>query len=46
MRYYLYTPPDYRHTDKHLRLVMTLIAQVAALGKAEPLISTAARQEI
>ncbi len=23
LRYYLYTPPDYRHTDKHLRLVMT-----------------------
>ena len=25
-RYYPHTPPDYRHTDKHLRLVMTFIA--------------------
>ncbi len=25
-RYYPYTLPDYRHTDKHLRLVMTLIS--------------------
>ena len=25
-RDYPYTPTDYRHTDKHLRLVMTLIA--------------------
>ncbi len=35
-------------THKHLRLVMTLIAlgpQVGALGKAKPLISTAARQK-
>ncbi len=37
-------PPDYRHTDKHLRLVMTLVA-LAALGKAEPLISTTAHQK-
>ncbi len=27
-RNYSYTPPDYKHTDKHLRLVMTLIALV------------------
>ena len=25
-RYYHYTPPDYRHTDKHLGLEMTFIA--------------------
>ncbi len=39
-----HTPTDYRHTDKHLRLAVTPIA-LAALGKAEPLISTAARQK-
>ena len=33
---YLHTPTDFRHTDKHLRLVMVLIA----------LISTAIRQKI
>ena len=26
MRNYPHTPTDYRHTDKHLRLVMVLIA--------------------
>ena len=32
---YLHMSPDYRHTDKHLRLALLF----AALGKAEPLIS-------
>ncbi len=36
-------PPDYRHIDKHFRLGMTIF--FAALGKAEPLILTAARQK-
>ncbi len=35
-------PTDYRDTDKHLRLVMTLnLSLFAALGKGKPLVSTA-----
>ncbi len=50
-RNYPHTPTDHRHTDKHFRLVMTLLCSklavllFAALGKAEPLISTAARKK-
>ncbi len=42
---YPHTPTDYRHTDKYLKLVMTLLLLFAAIGKAEPLISTTARQK-
>ncbi len=50
-RNYPHTPTDHRHADKPFRLVMTLLCSklavllFAALGKAEPLISTAARQK-
>ncbi len=35
LRYYPYTPPDYRHTNKHLRLVMTLIGLCCTLFSCE-----------
>ena len=50
-RNYPHTPTDHRHTDKHFRLVTTLLCSklavwlFAALGKAEPPISTAANQK-
>ncbi len=40
----LQMPTDYRCTDNHLRLVLVVML-FAALGKAEPLISTAVRQK-
>ncbi len=40
----LHMSSDYRHTDKHLRLVMSTLP-IVALGKAKPLISTAAHQK-
>ncbi len=41
---YPHMPTDYRHTDKHLRLVLLLLL-VALHGKAEPLILTTAWQK-
>ncbi len=43
-RNYPQTPINYRHTDNHLRLVMVVFL-IAALGKAELLISTTVHQK-
>ncbi len=45
---YLHMPTEYRHTGKHLKLaIITLVMLLlfAALGKANPLISTSAHQK-